>query len=88
MGTVVANIRVSPESPDVNLAELKQRITKAIPPGVTLKGISEKPIAFGLKALNVQITMPDGQGGTDQIEEALAKLPNVQSVETTDVGLL
>ncbi|MCA1814559.1 MAG: elongation factor 1-beta [Halobacteriales archaeon] len=88
MGTVVANIRVSPESPEVNLAELKQLITKAIPPGVTLKNISEKPIAFGLKALNVQITMPDGMGGTDRVEEALAKLPHIQSVETTDVGLL
>jgi elongation factor 1-beta len=88
MGTVIANIRVAPESPEVNLAELKQRITKAIPAGVTLKGITEKPIAFGLKALNVQITMPDGAGGTDHVEEALSKLPHVQSVETTDVGLL
>ena len=88
MGTVVANIRVMPEDPSVDLVELRQRLTQAIPNGVTLKGIVEKPIAFGLKALNVQITMPDGQGGTDQVEEAFAKVPRVQSVETTDVGLL
>lgn len=88
MGTVIANIRVMPEDPSVDLVKLRQLITQAIPKGVTLRGIAEKPIAFGLKALNVQITMPDGQGGTDQIEEALAKIPNVGSVETTDVGLL
>jgi elongation factor 1-beta len=88
MGTVIANIRVMPDDPSVDLNELKQRITKAIPAGVTLKNIQEKPIAFGLKALNVMITMPDGEGGTDHVEEALAKIPRVQSVETTDVGLL
>jgi elongation factor 1-beta len=78
-----------PDDPSVDLVELKQRITKAIPQGVTLKNIQEKPIAFGLKALNVMVTMPDGiQGGTDSVEEALRVLPKVQSVETTDVGLL
>lgn len=88
MGTVVANIRVMPEDTSVDLVKLREQLKKAIPHGVTLKNISEKPIAYGLKALNVQITMPDGQGGTDAIEEALAKVPHVQSVETTDVGLL
>lgn len=88
MGTVIANIRVMPDDPSVDLDELKQHITKAIPQGVTLKNIQEKPIAFGLKALNVMVTMPDGAGGTDKVEEALSKLPRVQSVETTDVGLL
>jgi elongation factor 1-beta len=89
MGTVIANIRVMPDDPSVDLAQLRQHITAAIPQGVTLKTIQEKPIAFGLKALNVIIMMPDGrQGGTEEIEVALSKLPRVQSVETTDVGLL
>lgn len=89
MGTVVANIRVMPEDPGVDLATMKEHIKKAIPQGVTLKNIQEKPIAYGLKALNVQVTMPDGQsGGTDAVEEHLRKIPHVGSVETTDVGLL
>lgn len=88
MGTVVANIRVMPEDPGVDLVKMREHLKKAIPQGVTLKAITEKPIAFGLKALNVQIMMPDGMGGTDLVEEALAKVPHVQSVETTDVGLL
>lgn len=89
MGTVIANIRVMPEDPGVDLHDLRQRIQAAIPAGVTLKTIQEKPIAFGLKALNVMITMPDMlEGGTDSVEEALRKLPRVESVETTDVGLL
>jgi elongation factor 1-beta len=88
MGTVIANLRVMPEDPNVDLVKLRDLVTKAIPKGVTLKNIQEKPIAFGLKALNVMITMPDTEGGTDKVEEALRKVPHVQSVETTDVGLL
>ena len=89
MGTVIANVRVMPEDPSTDLQQLKAGIQGAIPSGVTLKNIQEKPIAFGLKALNVMITMPDGlEGGTEKVEEALRKLPHVQSVETTDVGLL
>lgn len=88
MGTVIANIRVMPEDPNVDLHQLRDRIARAVPQGVTLKNIQEKPIAFGLKALNVMITMPDVEGGTDKVEEAFRKIPQVQSVETTDVGLL
>ena len=88
MGTVIANIRVMPEDTKTDLAQMRDQITRAIPAGVTLKTIQEKPIAFGLKALNVMITMPDTEGGTDKVEEALRQIPHVQSVETTDVGLI
>jgi len=77
-----------PDDPATDLAQMKKDIEQAIPAGIAFKGIIEKPIAFGLKALHVRITMPDGAGGTDRVEEALRKLPSVQSVETTDVGLL
>lgn len=89
MGTVVALIRVLPESTSTDREKLKEAIRGAIPAGVKLQGVQEKPIAFGLVALNVTITLPDGtEGGADAVQERIAKLPHVQSAEVTDVGLL
>ncbi|HVL87476.1 MAG TPA: elongation factor 1-beta [Candidatus Thermoplasmatota archaeon] len=89
MGTVVALIRVLPDSPQVDREKLKTEIRAAIPGHVKLQSIAEKPIAFGLVSLAVTITLPDGSpGGADAVQDILAKLPNVQSAETTDVGLL
>ncbi|MBI4393889.1 MAG: elongation factor 1-beta [Euryarchaeota archaeon] len=89
MGTVIANIRIMPAEAGMDLAPIKAEIKKVIPAGVDLKRIDEKPIAYGLVALNVIVTMPDGlQGGTDAIEAAFSKISDVQSVETTDVGLV
>ena len=73
----------------MDLSPIKDAIKKSIPNGVDLKRIEEKPVAFGLVALNVVVMMPDGlEGGTDNVEQAFAKIKHVQSVETTDVGLV
>ena len=53
-----------------------------------LHKIDEEPIAFGLVALNVMFIVDDGEGGTEIVEEKLAKIPNVTSVEVMDVRRL
>ena len=77
-----------PDGPEIELEALKKNITDAIPEKARINKIDEKPIAFGLKALEVQIILNDREGGADEIEELLAKIENVQSVETIHVGLL
>ena len=54
-----------------------------------MHAIEQKPIAFGLKALIV-VTIMDDKGGRspDEIEEAVRKLPGVESVEVEEVGLI
>ena len=47
-----------------------------------LLACKEEPIAFGLKALNIQVSMPEFMaGGTQPVEDILSKLPGVQRVE-------
>jgi translation elongation factor aEF-1 beta len=48
--------------------------------------IEVKPVAFGLKGLNVTIVVPDDAGGLDPIAETISKIKNVDSAEVTDVG--
>lgn len=89
MGDVIALVKVMPTSPEVDLERLRARIEKAIPDGVRLNGIEDKPIAFGLVALNVTVQMADEGGDrTAKLEEVLAGLEDVESAEVTDVGRL
>lgn len=86
MGEVVAVLKVMPDSPEVDLAELRKELEQAIPTGANLQGIDEENVAFGLKALMVTIMMEDVEGGTDTVQESLEGIPHVQSVQVTDVG--
>lgn len=88
MGEVIVGLKVMPESPETDMEKLKNDIRNAIPEGVKLRGLSEKYIAFGLKAVDVTVTMPDSKGGSEKVESALSKIPNVGSVEVTGTGLL
>lgn len=89
MGTVIVGIRVMPTSVDVDLEKLKNDIRASIPEGVKLCGMQDKYIAFGLTAIDVTITMPDNtEGGSEKVEQALLKIPNVQSIDIIGTGLL
>ncbi|RBQ23380.1 Elongation factor 1-beta [Candidatus Methanobinarius endosymbioticus] len=88
MGEVVATVKLMPESPDVDLEQMKIDIQAAVTEDTELHKIDEEPIAFGLVALNVMFIVVDGEGGTEVVEEKLAKLPNVNSIEVVDVRRL
>lgn len=88
MGTVIVGLKVMPTSPETDIAKLMTKIRAAIPEGVTLRGMRDKYIAFGLRAIDVTVTMPDTAGGSDSVEKAIADIPDVQSVEIVGTGLL
>ena len=88
MGMVAVTLNVMPGSPDVDLERIKSEINSEVNKlGIELKGIEEKPVAFGLKCLGVLLTMPDNKGTAD-LEEAIAKIDGVASVEAGEITLL
>lgn len=88
MGDVGIIYQVMPEDTDVDLTELKSRIESTAKDPIRLNQIEEKPIAFGLKALHVQVIIDDKKGGADEFEQALGALTGVASVEVVHIGLL
>ena len=88
MGEVIGLIRVMPGEviSDEQLEKMKEDIKKVVKPPAKLGNIEVKPVAFGLKGLNVTVVVPDGAGGIDPIAEEIAKVENVDSAEVTDVG--
>lgn len=91
MGTVAIKFRVMPEGPEVDLEALGERVRATVEEaGAELHGIDIKPFAFGLKAMETTVMMPDKVGGgiSDKVEEALASIEGVQSVELLEMGLI
>lgn len=73
-------LRVMPDSADRDLKKLEDDLKAMLPKSARLQGIQVKPIAFGLKALLVAVTVSDAEGGTEAVEQAFAKVQGVESV--------
>lgn len=84
MGRVGIVLTVMPESPETDLDALSDAIRDAI----DVDDMEREEVAFGLKALKVSTIVADGEGGTDAIENAVAGLDGVRSVEVTDMNRL
>jgi elongation factor 1-beta len=87
MGTVLAVIKIMPEDMEY-FEEIKESVKKALPEGAELQEMKEEPIAFGLKALVIGVTMEDTGGVLDKVEEALSKVPHIESVSVERTTLI
>ena len=88
MGEVIALMRVMPGGPveDAELQQMIDDIKKVIKEPVKLGKIEVKDIAFGLRGLNVTVSVPDDAGGLDPVVDTLSNIKKVDSVEVVDVG--
>jgi translation elongation factor aEF-1 beta len=77
-------VRIMPSSPDANLKLIEDE-AKSMMEKEGAKNISfeETPIAFGLKAIMMKLAWQE-EKDTSIIEEGLAKIENVSSVQITD----
>jgi elongation factor 1-beta len=86
MGKVAIKIRVMPNEAGINMEEFKNNVTKVLPEYAQLVNAEIKPIAFGLKALLLQIIMPDQS--PDELIEKLRGVEKVENVEVEDLSLI
>ncbi|MEM1999228.1 MAG: elongation factor 1-beta [Archaeoglobaceae archaeon] len=88
MGKVFVKIRIMPSDVNIDLNGVKERVLKLNFPDIELRDLAIKPIAFGLKSLNVLAVMPDAEGVVDKFVEALQRIDGVESVEIEEMELL
>jgi elongation factor 1-beta len=82
MARVAVVLKVYPEDINIDLEELRREIERRLPQDYSLKAWDEEPIAFGLKALRLLITMPEEiEGGTEPLEQIISQVPGVSQVE-------
>lgn len=84
MGGVAVILRVMPESPEINIENLKKALRQKLP---SIQEIKEEPIGFGLKALKVLAVVNDAGGETDAVEKILNEVAGVERAEIIEVTL-
>jgi elongation factor 1-beta len=84
MGNVALILRVMPESPDVDMEDLKIRLRAEIK---GLQDIREEPIGFGLKALKIAVVVSDAAGESDAVEAEISALDGVERAEIIELTL-
>jgi elongation factor 1-beta len=88
MGDVMVQLRVLPESVDVDLNKLKESISEKIGKLCKINEIKQDEIGFGLSALLFSIIIPDEEGKIDSVENAISSVKEVSQVDTRDVTLI
>jgi elongation factor 1-beta len=84
MGSVAVIMRVMPESPEVNLEQLKAALKEKLP---GIQDVKEEPIGFGLKSIKFIAIIDDAGGQTDKLEQTLGAIPGVERAEILEVTL-
>ena len=83
MGSVIVTYKVFPEDIVENFDPLKKAIETCLPESSSVTGYGEEPIAFGLKALLVQVKFPEDMTGlVDEFEKKLETIQGVSQVQT------
>lgn len=87
MGKLVVLIKVFPKDIDVDLDKLAESIRKKLPPHYEVARYEKIPIAFGLSALVLSITMPENiRGGTEELEGIIKNVEGVSEINVEYVS--
>jgi len=86
MARVVMTLRVMPDDVEVDLDDLLEKIKNVIPEGTDLGATETQPVAFGLKAIRMNLSRDESMGGTDDIEDAISAVAGVSQVEVERVS--
>jgi elongation factor 1-beta len=84
MGSVAVIMRVMPESPEVDLEQLKKALKETLP---GIQDVKEEPIGFGLKSIKFIAIVNDAGGETDKLEKSISAIPGVERAEILEVTL-
>lgn len=82
---VVVTFNIMPESPEIDLKALSEKVKVILSKQGEVGKIDFKPVAFGLKSLEIMIIMDESKGSTDAVEQEISKLEGINSVEVTDI---
>ena len=88
MGKVLAVMKIMPEDAETPLAQLKQRILKALRGHVKVEGWEEVPIFGPLSALRMRFIVGDDAGGTEAVESLVHETPGVGETFIEAVSLV
>lgn len=88
MGDVAVLLKILPTDVELNIESLKDAVVDKVKPICEVNKVEINEVGFGLKAIKLQVIVPDEEGKIDQIEEALTSVEGVGQVDTEEVTLV
>ena len=83
MGSVIITYKVFPTDVIIKFDDLKKKIEANLPQFASVEGYGEEPIAFGLKALLVQVKFPEDKTGVlDEFEKKVEGISEISQLQT------
>jgi elongation factor 1-beta len=82
LGKIIIVYKIFPSESTVDLEVLKEKITKELADVASIKRFAEEPIAFGLKALKVNMVLPEEEGIANETEKRMAAIEGVGQIQT------
>ena len=88
MGDVAVVLKILPSDSDVNVTSMMAAIKEALEGICELNKIEEQEVAFGLKAIRLEVIVPDEEGKIGAVESKLQSVDGVGQVDTDEVTLV
>ncbi|MDE0858168.1 MAG: hypothetical protein OSA38_06330 [Candidatus Poseidoniaceae archaeon] len=90
MGMVVMTYKINPDSnvENVDADGIASTITAMNDDVYNIQHVEVKPLAFGLKFVQVHVVMDDREGLADALEVRMAELHGVGEIEVLSMGLI
>jgi len=86
VGSVIITYKIFPSDINIDFEKLKKEIENALPEFASVYGYGEEPIAYGLKALLVQMKFPEDRTGVlEEVEKKLEAISDISQVQTVNV---
>jgi translation elongation factor aEF-1 beta len=90
MGMVAMTYKLNPDSETENvdadaIATAVQGLSDEI---YNIQSVEVKPLAFGLKFVQIHVVMNDGEGLADALEGKMSQITGVGEIEVLSMGLL
>lgn len=85
---VAIKLRITPDDVDADLDLIKEKLEEITSEYGKVNQSEEKPLAFGLKALEALVLLDDSTGGMDEIQDKLKEFKDVSQVEVIDMDRL
>lgn len=88
MGQVAITFEIMPDGIETDLNDIKDTIQSDIGELCDVQHTEEKPIAFGLKALLMNVIVEDEEGIMDKLEDTIGSVPGVQNAKVVSLTKL
>lgn len=87
---VILTYKVNPDSEleEVDTDAIAEAILQLRSQDYDIQAVETKPLAFGLKFVQVHVKMNDGAGLADAFEEQMSAIHGVGEIEVLSMGLI